>query len=64
MLDEDTVTAPLSLGHTMSHVSGALYVFGGIKHTQVTNSMHRFHIQSATWTPIKTDGQPPPPRYA
>ncbi|XP_043569633.1 acyl-CoA-binding domain-containing protein 4 isoform X1 [Chiloscyllium plagiosum] len=56
--------APCTLNHSAALVGDNIFVFGGIQNGAVSDNLFMFNTVSLTWTPVKTVGLTPAPRYA
>ncbi|XP_078069992.1 uncharacterized protein LOC144494663 [Mustelus asterias] len=55
--------APCTLNHSAALVGDNIFVFGGIQNGAVSDDLFMFNTVSLTWTPVKTMGLTPAPRY-
>ncbi|XP_051876593.1 rab9 effector protein with kelch motifs [Pristis pectinata] len=55
--------APNTLNHCAALIGDNIFVFGGIQKGEVSDDLFMFSTVSLTWTPVKTIGPPPAPRY-
>ncbi len=61
------INAPLGRSsHTISHVGGQIYLFGGeyVPRETIDNRLWSYNIATDTWSEVQTSGVPPAARLA